>query len=232
MTRPERSQDMELRQTNLASRRHPALRPMIAYSRDVRVGKQAGHSFGEVSLVGKSRAVVGDQYGDTFNIEKATFSTSALSATAEHDGSCKVVRHNQIFPTYTLETVLRIQDGGIIPMRGSTSEMELRWERRNFLGAGVFGEVYREDCNVNASYPRSRAVKVLRRRQLEKLKIDYRRELDAWMCLSQVCVTAPVAILTHSRFSQIISGTSSSSIRGTRTRITSILQWNSCHSVI
>lgn len=48
---------------------------------------------------------------------------------------------------------------------------------------GVFGEAHREENRENGKL-RSRVVKVLRRRQLERMKIDYKKELDALIQLS------------------------------------------------
>jgi len=142
--------------------------------------------YGATTITGQATALLGNKYGDIFNIQQATFLLSSTSIAENSHGQCKVVRQNRVFPNegYTLETITTFEDGEVLSRRGTSRQVELRWKRREDVGEGVFGEVHREEY-CEGEKIRSRAVKVLRRRQLERMRIDYKKELDALIQLSQ-----------------------------------------------
>lgn len=142
--------------------------------------------YGATTITGQATALLGNKYGDIFNIQQATFLLSSTSIAENSHGQCKVVRQNRVFPNegYTLETITTFEDGEVLSRRGTSRQVELRWKRREDVGEGVFGEVHREEY-CEGEKIRSRAVKVLRRRQLERMRIDYKKELNAFIQLSQ-----------------------------------------------
>lgn len=158
-----------------------------------------GHrQYGATTVGGYATALLGDTYGDTYNIQQATILLGATTI-SQHENeqalpveSRKVVRQNEVFTGYTLETVTTFEDAGAFSRRGTSYRIEQRWERREDLGAGVFGEVHREELvaehgnNDRHATTKSRAVKVLRRRQLERMGVDYKRELEVLIHMSQV----------------------------------------------
>lgn len=146
---------------------------------------QESNLYGTTTITGHATALLGNKYGDIFNIQQATFLLRSTSVPETLNSPCKIVRQNRVLPgaNCTLETVTTFDDGKILPNRGASQQVELRWYRREDLGAGVFGEVHREETHDGASV-KNRAVKVLRRRQLEYMQIDYRKELDALIQLS------------------------------------------------
>lgn len=144
---------------------------------------RGGYTYGETTIAGKATAVLGNYNG--MHIENATFlmSTTPIS----RDGSrYKVVRHNRVYPSHTIETITTYDDGVDAFRRGTSRTMELHWVRCEDLGEGVFGEVHREESCDASGICKSRAVKVLRLRQLRRLKVDYRKEIGALVQLSQV----------------------------------------------
>lgn len=142
--------------------------------------------YGTTTITGQATALLGNKYGDIFNIQQATFLLSSTSIADSGHGQRKVVRQNRVLPHagYTIETITTFDDGNVLAKRGTSQQVELRWERREDIGVGVFGEVHREE-NCESDKVKSRAVKILRRRQLERMKIDYKKELDALIQLSQ-----------------------------------------------
>ncbi|KAK5315640.1 hypothetical protein LTR70_006631 [Exophiala xenobiotica] len=141
--------------------------------------------YGNITITGQATALLGNRYGDIFNIQQAIFLLNAASITDNREGHCKVVRQNRVYPDagYTIETITTFDNGRVSLTRGTSQRIELRWERCEDIGAGVFGEVHREQSRENGRL-KSRAVKVLRRRQLERMRIDYKKELDALIQLS------------------------------------------------
>lgn len=142
--------------------------------------------YGPTSISGRTAAILGNVHisSDVLNIQQAIF--SACSAiTLKQNIVSKPTRSNHVFPDHTLEIVTCIQE--CEGAEGSrVDQKRLRWERKEGLGAGMFGEVHREECKGSSNNTKSRAVKVLRKAQLECARIDYKRELDALVELSQV----------------------------------------------
>lgn len=149
------------------------------------VAVQESNQYGTTTITGQPTALLGNKYGDVFNINQATFLLRSTSVLETSTGPCKIVRQNRVLSgtEYTLETVKTCNDCTIPQNRGTSQQVELRWCRRELLGAGVFGEAYREETHDYANV-KNRAVKVLRRRQLEHMHVDYKRELDALIQLS------------------------------------------------
>ena len=98
--------------------------------------------------------------------------------------SRKIERQNRVLATSTIETIITYA-GRTNLGSGTSSRVELRWEQREDLGSGIFGVVHREECHTGDSV-RSRAVKVLRLRQLEDNSVDYKKEIGALIRLSDV----------------------------------------------
>jgi len=142
--------------------------------------------YGTTTITGQATALLGNKYGDIFNIQQATFLLSSTSITDSGHGQSKVVRQNRVFlrEGYTLETITTFNDGRVLSRRGTLQQIKLRWERYEDIGVGVFGEVHREESREGDKV-KSRAIKVLRRRQLERMRIDYKKELNAFIQLSQ-----------------------------------------------
>lgn len=146
----------------------------------------AANSYETTTITGQATAVLGNKYGDIFNIQQATFLLSSTTVPSTNDASKKVVRQNQLQAgeEVTKETITTYNHGPIVISRGSSTQVELVWTKQEDIGVGVFGEVHREET-TEAGMVKSRAVKVLRRKQLEYMQIDYRKELDALIQLSQ-----------------------------------------------
>lgn len=123
----------------------------------------------------QSYAIQGDVYGNLVNI--------SIGIDERHPS--RIVRSHQVFETHTIETVSSFIDGGSFQQRGAMSSIEKRWDRKEDLGAGLFGEVHREEYCDPQGRRSSRAVKVMRRRQLDRLQVDFKRELDALIRLSK-----------------------------------------------
>ncbi|KAK5957735.1 hypothetical protein OHC33_000924 [Knufia fluminis] len=146
-----------------------------------------GNRYGTTNLHDQATALLGDlNLGNLVQIQQATFISCSQASHQSKPLAPKVVRQNCVFPAYTIETITTFQDGEEVAARGTACTTELIWERREDLGAGVFGEVHREDCTEAENTLKSRAVKVLRRRQLDRMNIDYKKELEPLIHLSQV----------------------------------------------
>ena len=89
------------------------------------------------------------------------------------------------FPKYTIETMTTFQEAGPFTTRGNSAKTIVIWTRAEDLGQGVSGEVHREYQSEDNTLPESRAVKIMRRRQLTRMEIDYKRELSALMRLAR-----------------------------------------------
>jgi hypothetical protein len=64
------------------------------------------------------------------------------------------------------------------PRRGiRRARIERRWYKKKSLGSGSFGEVWLEQ--ENSDLAQLRAVKAIKKAQMERVKIDYMRELTA-----------------------------------------------------
>ena len=137
------------------------------------------NSYGMTKLSGQANALLGNNYGQ-LNFQQTTVYLNSASSEHGERFPPRVVRHNQVFSGHTIETITIYQEGGIL-RAGSASQVQLRWDQCEDIGAGVFGEVHREEYCNNGEPVKSRAVKVLRRRQLDHLKVDYERarRLDA-----------------------------------------------------
>jgi hypothetical protein len=57
------------------------------------------------------------------------------------------------------------------------TRIERRWYRKNFLGSGMFGDVFLEEELTDTR--RLRAVKIIRKAQMLRFEVDYTRELNA-----------------------------------------------------
>lgn len=143
-----------------------------------------GHSYGYVNIEGNASAVLGDCI--TQNFYQVSGSREGL---IDRSQPVRVERQNEIEGAggLTIETIRIVQEGGPWQIRGNTSSTTLRWKRSRVLGAGNFGVVYQEDQmqGQQNDFPKSRAVKILRRAQMTAFKIDWRRELSALYRLSQ-----------------------------------------------
>lgn len=170
------------------------------------------------------KALVGNYYRKIVNVQQtqSIFSTTSMSEHGRYPH--RTVRHNQVFPDYTLETITTFQDGGPVTGLGSTSQTQVRWNRRGVLGAGVCGVVHREVQCDGADIIKSRAVKILRKPQLQHWKIDCKKELDALIRLSQVrdLPRRPRLNLVNCLSSLNIFICSSSFTRGTNIRARSL----------
>lgn len=146
----------------------------------------AANCYETTTVTGHATAVLGNKYGDVFNIQQATFLLSTTSVPNPIGGSKRIVRQNRVLPgeEQTVEIITTYNDGSLLTERGTSEKVELVWTRCEDLGVGVFGEVHREMVNVDG-VDKNRAVKVLRRKQLEHMRIDYKKELDALIQLSQ-----------------------------------------------
>ncbi|KAK6367202.1 hypothetical protein LTR64_008062 [Lithohypha guttulata] len=143
----------------------------------------AGNVYGDTALTGNATAILGNNYGG-LHVQNATFLLQPKPTTWSDRPPRRVERHNTPYPNYTLETVTSFENGPNPSNQGSSYRTELYWQRQEDLGAGIFGEVHREE-SWNGLTCQSRAVKVLRLRQLQRLKVDYKKEVGALLQLSQ-----------------------------------------------
>lgn len=149
------------------------------------LGDAAAHLYGNIELGGSATAIVGDHNGDF--IQHIHYHAQANLTVLHTAHAIRTERKNEVLTTEptTIETITRYQEGGPLAMRGTSSQTVIRWHRTDDLGVGVFGEVHKEEQSDDSGSPSCRAVKVLRRRQLAMLGIDYKRELGTLMRLSQ-----------------------------------------------
>jgi hypothetical protein len=74
----------------------------------------------------------------------------------------------------------------IEPARGMRrAKIEKKWYREKYLGHGAFGDVWLE-AQRDADHVTKRAVKLIQKRRMQTVGIDYRRELLALAKLSRV----------------------------------------------
>ena len=78
-----------------------------------------------------------------------------------------------VHPDYTLNYRHRRNRIGV------RSKAEIKWDRTAFIGAGFFGEVWKEVHDERGSHPQVRAVKIIEKGRLERFDIDYKKELFA-----------------------------------------------------
>ena len=57
----------------------------------------------------------------------------------------RVDRINQVFKNHTIKTIHSFVQNSPLQERGAASTVQKHWERKQDLGAGVFGEVHREE---------------------------------------------------------------------------------------
>lgn len=104
--------------------------------------------YGSTVVSDQAVALLGDVHGSFININIAPGESP----------SNHTVRLNQVVDSYTIETVHSFVTSGPLPQRGASSSVQKRWERREDLGAGVFGEVHREEHIDAQGYTSSRAM--------------------------------------------------------------------------
>lgn len=142
----------------------------------------SGHVYGSTVVNDRATAFLGDVHGNV-KIEN----TYVLQNTAENkaESRCLVERHNYVYRTHTLERITRYDESDNSEQRGTSRLSELRWERRELLGIGNYGEVYREECTAG-ELGKNRAVKILWLSQLRRQRIDIMKEIGALAKLSHV----------------------------------------------
>ena len=73
------------------------------------------------------------------------------------------------------------------PARGTRkTKVVKRWDRERHLGHGAFGDVWLEVRKEHDQVTAERAVKIIQKRRMVSVKIDYKRELLALAKLSRV----------------------------------------------
>lgn len=146
----------------------------------------AGHLYGTATVSDQATAILGNKYGDIINIHQATFLLQTTPTTQPENDPLTIVRHNRVLSDgqKTLEVITKYDDGSHFSRRGTTHQIEICWQRCENIGVGSFGEVHREQAEEHGKI-KSRAVKVLRKRRLEHLQVDHKKELDALIDLSQ-----------------------------------------------
>lgn len=142
--------------------------------------------FRDTHVSGTATAILGDVHGDV-HIQNTKFVANEPNCGPTNSAHFRIERHNLVQPDYTIETTIIYHNQHSNRSRGSSTTIQKRWKRQEELGAGVFGVVYREECN-DETPSQQRAVKILRLAQLRRFKIDYQKEIGALMRLSQVCL--------------------------------------------
>lgn len=143
-----------------------------------------GNVYGDTNVTGQATAILGDVHGG-INIQNATLLLGPRIVDQNGAFHPKVERYNHVLSKSTIETIITYNGNTTASDAGSSTKIELLWERREDLGSGVFGVVHREECNYGSEM-KSRAVKVLRLRQLKGMQIDYKKEIGALLKLSDV----------------------------------------------
>lgn len=175
--------------------------------------------YGDTNVTGQATAVLGDVHGD-INIRNATLLLSPRLVDQNGALHPRIERYNRVLPNRTIETVITYNEDITAQDAGVSSKIELDWERREDLGSGVFGVVHREECSYGSEV-KSRAVKVLRMRQLKDMKINYKKEIGALLRLSDVTLPWPLHIGLLMIYSQNTYIDSLNSIHGTPPKTTS-----------
>ena len=142
-----------------------------------------GHTYGNTAVSDHATVIQGNVYG-TVNIQNPVLFLPTPIIRDEVPLR-RVERHNRIYQTHTSETITTFDEGEAQSERGASQQTVLKWKKQETLGVGLFGIVHREHC-IDGAVGKSRAVKVLRLRQLQHLKVDYKKEVGALITLSQV----------------------------------------------
>lgn len=152
-----------------------------------RTEDRSSHRYDNTNISGQATAIFGNSYGEIVNVFN-DFSPKTLILHSPDAEACLdwVVRQNRVLYDHTLETVSKYQSSGSTDNGGLASQAQYRWYRREGIGGGLYAEVHREERVDGTGRSISRAVKVLRRTILRKLGIDYKKELNALIQLSQV----------------------------------------------
>jgi hypothetical protein len=80
----------------------------------------------------------------------------------------------EVFPEYTLHPSYRLNR-----TRGVREKIEKKWKRMESIGAGTFGQVWREiHCQSDGTQD-VRAVKVIEKQRMRAQQIDFKKELLA-----------------------------------------------------
>ena len=88
----------------------------------------------------------------------------------------------QIYNDHTLHTEYESD-----PARGMRkARVEKRWDKERHIGHGAFGDVWLEVHKERDGLTTERAVKIIQKRRMESVKVDYKRELLALAKLSRV----------------------------------------------
>lgn len=143
-----------------------------------------GNVYGDTNVTGQATAILGDVQGG-INIQNATLLLGPRTIDQNGAFHPRVERYNRVLSKTTIETIITYNGNITGSGGGSSSKIELHWERREDLGSGVFGVVHREECTYGSEV-KSRAVKVLRMRQLKGMQIHYKKEIGALLRLSDV----------------------------------------------
>lgn len=159
-----------------------SIRPQTEWQLTTQALLSKGHAYGDTTFSGRATGILGNISGNVY--VGNTFSFPALPNTYTPRPKQRIERHNRVCTDHTLETVTVYEDGNNATSAGASYKSQLKWQRREDLGEGVFGEVHREECLDNGMV-KSRAVKVLRQRQLKRMKVNYKKEIGALLRLSQ-----------------------------------------------
>lgn len=144
---------------------------------------QSGNTYGDAKVSDRAAAIFGNVYGNI--ILQTQSATGQILSGILIDGAVlypELERQNHVLPTYTIETLI-VRDKRASG-RQAAINIELQWHKREDLGSGLFGIVHREECYAGSSLVKSRAVKVMRLRQLHDSQVDYKREIAALSRLS------------------------------------------------
>ena len=102
------------------------------------------HLYGSTSISGQATVIQGNNHG-TINVKNETYVCPSSVDAANGRYPVKIMRKNQVLHTHTLETITKFQDCGPANDRGNALSVEVRWERRERIGLGAYGEVHREE---------------------------------------------------------------------------------------
>src|SRR5271163_23717 len=88
------------------------------------------------------------------------------------------------FPTFTIQICYEsIPDQGLRKVK-----TQKRWQRGKIIGEGGFGSVWLEEYRKNDIIVQRRAIKEVRKRDMTRAGVNYRREVLALARLSKVIV--------------------------------------------
>lgn len=147
----------------------------------------SSHKYDNIDVSGQATAIFGNNYGKIINVFNDSFTKSLSLSPFSADAALEwTVRQNRVSQDHTLEIISKYQIGGPTNNNGLVSQVQHRWYRGDIIGGGLYAEVYREERTDTDGTSVRRAVKVMRRTFLRKLGVDYRKELNALIQLSQV----------------------------------------------